>query len=143
MGFIGGLLNIVGSIFGLVGGLNQASAQKKELQAQQRMNDLKAARERMQQVREARIKRAQVEQSAANSGAADSSGAISGAQTVTSQIGQNIGFLNQQQGLSDRISHYKTTEINAQGIQAIGQGISALGDKATANSDEIASIFGG
>ena len=114
---------------GIIGGLNQASAQKHALAAQQRMADMKAQRERIQQIRESRIKRAQIEQSAANTGAADSSSAQAGAGAVESQLAGNIGYLNEQQGQAKLVTHYEVDQINAKGLQSIGEGLQSMGSK--------------
>lgn len=138
------MFQAIGAVTGLIGGLNEASANKHALEAQQRMADLQTQRQRIQQIRDARRQRAQVEQAAANSGSSDSSGAISGAQTITSQEGSNLGYINETQGLQSRITHYKQTAMNAQSLQQMGNSISSMGqDLNSPKGQQALAFFGG
>ncbi len=121
------LLTAVGAGVSIAGGIGQAGAQKQEIQAQQRMNDLKAGRERIQQIREARIKQGQVQQGAANSGAAMSSSATTGASGVFENAYGNIQYIGYEQQSGQAISTAKQQAANAGGVADIGRGIMEIG----------------
>lgn len=131
----------IGTAVSAYGAIEQGNNQKKMARAQQQQQQLQAARERTQQVREARIKMAQIQSTAESQGAGGSSGAIGGAESVVSQANTNLTYINNQEELGNKISDAQQGIINAQGIQAVGSGISKIGGTVFDNKDEIASIF--
>jgi len=76
-----------------------------ELVAQKRA-DLRAQRERVQQVRQARIARGKVQNAASVGAGTGGSGSIGSQNSIQSQLGSNIGFLDKQQALSKDISNF-------------------------------------
>ena len=73
----------------------QVAAQNEALAYQQKQNDLTAARQRRDAIRQARIARANATNSAATQGVLDSSGSIGGVGSISSQLKDNISFLDQ------------------------------------------------
>jgi hypothetical protein len=100
----------IGSIFtgvmGMKSAKKQAQAERKAQEIEQRRANALAQKEKYQQVREARINRARVMSSAATAGltGAGTSGAQGGWGSVQSQMGENIGTINQMQGFSNAVS---------------------------------------
>ena len=82
------------------------TAEKESNRVDKKRNALKTQRERISSLREARIKRAQIIQQTANSGAmfGGTSSATGATSSVASQLGQNMGMLNQFEGFGDRLS---------------------------------------
>lgn len=85
---------------------DQADAQKKANEAQQRAANAEAQRARIQQVREARIRRAQVIGATATTGMGFGSSGVGGAVgSISSQMGGNIGAINEQQTFAQETSN--------------------------------------
>ena len=119
------------------GALQGQAAQKDAQVAQQRMDNLKAARERTQQIREANAKAAMIKQGAANSGAAASSSAITGASSVREQAYGNIQYIGYEQQTGEALARARQKELNAQGTADIGKGVTELGGTVANNYDTI------
>jgi hypothetical protein len=125
---VGAAAAIGGAAFSVIGGLSQASKQKKAMRQaqaaeaeqqriQQAQADAAAQRERIQQQREARIRRASVINATANTGAGFSgtSGLVGAESSIQSQLGYNIGTINQTQSFAAQISAANQREQDALG----------------------------
>lgn len=126
-------------VYGAIAGGN---AEKEAQQAQQRMDNLKAARERTNQIRQMRAARAQVLQRGANQGAGMSSGAAGGAATAAGEAYGNIQYIGFEQQTGEALSIARQKEINAQGTGAIGTAFENVGMTVFNNRDELGAIFG-
>lgn len=83
----------------------QADAQRAASAAQGRSANVEAQRARIQQVREARLRRAQVVSAAEGSGLGTGTSGVGGAVgSIASQMGSNIGTINQQQTFAEETS---------------------------------------
>lgn len=137
----------VGAGAQIYGAVSGAAAQKEGMQAQQRMENLKAARERTQQVRNARAARAEIQQRGANQGAGMSSSVITGASGVSMEAAQNIQYTGYEQQTGQAMSLARQKQLNAEGVSSIGSGISEVAGTVFNNRKELFdgedSIFGG
>lgn len=117
----------------------QVAAQNEALAYQQKQNDLTAARQRRDAIRQARIARANATNSAATQGVLDSSGSIGGVGSISSQLKDNISFLDQWNQYSD-LGSQALGRANVYGQRAqMAQTVSGLGMTVFGNSD----ILGG
>lgn len=130
----------------------QATAAQMEAQAaQQRGASVAAQRERIKTVREARIARANVLAGGMGMGfGSDTSGIVGATSSIQSQMGSNIGYINQQETFAAQAS-----EANRQAAgftsQAIGhqakaqqwQAIGSLASSAFGAQGGWARVFGG
>lgn len=103
-----------------------ARASKRAQRAQQVQADLQTARERRNQIRQARIQRAQLEAQALAQGTTGASSVVGAAGSVQSQLGSNIGFLNQQQQLSQFASAQNQRAAAAQTRASIFSSVASL-----------------
>ena len=101
----------VSAAVGVAGVVNSISSaadakkQQKKAQAAQRASQAaQAAQERRQQIREERIKRARILQSAENTGTAGSSGEAGALSGLSTQLGSNLGFNQEQLNLGGQIT---------------------------------------
>lgn len=150
-GVIGAVAAVGGTAFSVMNGISTASQQKRAMQQaqqaqadQQRIEQARAnaaaQRERLQQQREARIRRANVINATANTGAgmAGTSGVVGATSSIQSQLGANIGYINQAQSFAlqisaanqreqDAASSYQTAGSNGAAWQSIFSSTSHLG----------------
>lgn len=146
MPWVGLAIAGAGLVTSVAGSIAGGEAQKKAQQAQSNMENLQAARERTQQIRDSNTQAARITQGAVNQGAGDSSSAVAGAANAGTQAMSNIQYIGYQQQTGLAISAAKQQEVNAQGISAIGNGLTQLGGSVFDNRKELYgspdSIFG-
>jgi len=82
-----------------------AKAQEKSMKAQQRQADIANARERRAAIRNARVMTASVESQGAVTGTSGSSGVAGSLSNIGSRMGENLGFLGQNQQLAMQASN--------------------------------------
>lgn len=121
-----------------------AAAQREATAAQGRSASVEAQRARIQQVREARIRRAQVLSAGTNAGLGMGTSGIGGAVgSIASQMGENIGSINQQQTFADQTSaalqQAADYQVKAQKWQTIGNFSQSIFNQAGG----FTTIFGG
>lgn len=131
----------VGAGTSVVGGLQGAAAAKSAAQANSRMESLKAARERTTQIRNARAARAEIQQKGANQNATGSS-VTTGASGVSMQAAGNIQYLGYEEQTGQALSTARQKELDAEGVKAIGGGISDMAGTIFQNRKEIGGLFG-
>lgn len=136
-------LEVAGTATSIVGGVMGMNAQKEEVRARQRQQDLQAQQARLQQIRAARVQRANIVQGAASSGTGESSSAITGESGVVAKEEGNIQNIDDQQHIGQVIESAQMQQIQAKGIQSIGQGMTSVGGTIGDNKDAIQNIFGG
>ena len=122
----------------------QAKAQGEASDAQGRAANVEAQQARIAQVREARIRRGQVVASGTNAGMGVGTSGIGGATgSISSQMGSNIGSINQQQTFADETSAalQKSTDagVKMQTWQQIGNFSQSIFNQ----SGGFTTIFGG
>lgn len=136
-----------GTIISAVGSVNGVMSQQREQRAKQRQADLQAQNARLDQVRQGRIARARIVQAGANQGAGESSSVTTGASGATNQADSNIQYINDQQNVNNAILSAQRGQVNAQGLQALGNGITNIGGTIFSNDRFIdkkaKDIFGG
>jgi len=116
-----------------------ASAQRRARATQQRLADVRNLRERREGVRKARVARAQQVASGVQSGADLGSSAVQGAQSsVTSQIGANLSFLDQQAGLVAQTGVFNQQAADAQSTQSIFKAVGGIGSSFSSPGSNIA-----
>lgn len=91
-----------------------AEAQKQQATVEQNMANLKAEKQKQQQIRTARTERAEVLNLGATRGVQGSSGVAGGMSSIQSQAGANLGYMNQQQGMSNSASLWGMRSADAQ-----------------------------
>lgn len=103
-----------------------AAAQREATAAQGRSASVEAQKARIQQVREARIRRAQVLSAGTSAGLGTGTSGIGGAVgSISTQMAENIGTINQQQTFAQETSAALQVaadkQVTAQKWQMIGQ----------------------
>ena len=127
----------------------QADLQAQAEQARARMSEVDAQRERVKQVREGRIRSAQVISSTGNEGLgfAGTSGNVGATSSIVSQVGNNIGNINQNMGFASEISNYNIAagQAGAAGAEAQARGTAnaAMWQSLGSVSDSIFQAKGG
>lgn len=121
-----------------------ASAQRAAGEAQSRAASVEAQRARIAQVREARIRRAQVVSSGTNVGLGMGTSGIGGAVgSISSQMGSNIGDINQQETFAQETSNALQKSVNAQAEGQKWQQIGNFSQSIFNQSGGFTTIFGG
>lgn len=106
----------------VISSIQQSAAQKKSIEAQQKIADAQAARERIQAAREARIRRAQILASTGNQGiGAASSGPAGAVSSIGSQLGANIANINTIQNFAQQASKANQQAADASAMGAAFQ----------------------
>jgi len=118
-----------------------ARAQRRSLQLQQRIADIKAARERVKLARESRVAREQTRQASATGGTTGSTGALSAAGAVSTQFAAGTSFLNQVQSLAGQASIFEQRAVSATGRAAVAGAVSSLAQFGFTNAPQLQSIF--
>lgn len=114
----------IGAVVAAAGTVVTAAGQAKTAKAQKKRSQLESRQQRIEQARQARIERARIQQAGIGSGAGlESSSVVAGASNVATQARSNTAFIDQIEGLNQRIA-------SGQSTAAIGQGISSLGGAA-------------
>ena len=92
-----------------------SSAQQRAEALRQKQADRQNRLQKIKQLRQARIARGQAEAAQSGvSGGAQGSQALGVGSTIQSQLGSNLGFLNQSQGINNQISQANISGIKAQ-----------------------------
>lgn len=131
----------VGTAESIKQGRRAASAQREASAMQQKQADLQNARQKRDAIREARLAYGRTTNAAANQGVSGSSGSQGGLSSITSQLGDNISFLDQYGFFSDQASralgraNQATARANAAGS------IANLGFQVAGNASGIANVF--
>lgn len=123
----------VGSLVQTYSGFEQAAAQRRMARAQQSQVDIETQNQRLEQVRQARIASARSIQMANNQGSSESSSSTTAASNFGQQAESNIGYLDSMQVASQNITQARVAMANAQGIGALGNGISNIGSVVAAH----------
>lgn len=118
-----------------------ARSQREAAAFQQRQADLQNARAKRDAVRSARLSYAQAQNAAVNQGVADSSSSAGGLSSITSQVTDNVSFLDQYGFFSDQASkalgRASVQSMNANTWSAVG----GFAMNVAGNASSIASIF--
>lgn len=94
----------IGSVISAVSGLAAMNQQKKAAALQQKQSELQNRRSQRQAFREAQIRRAQSTVSSVAGGSNFSSGLAGGMSSLSSQLGETLGYSSQMSGLNKQIS---------------------------------------
>ena len=97
-------LPAIGAIATVVGTVSSINAQNRASAAQQEQQTLTTRRSRRQAIREAQIRRAQATASAQGAGTMYGSGAAGGIGSLSSQLGETLGYQSQYGALSNVIT---------------------------------------
>lgn len=103
-----------------------AKDSKRAQRAQQRLQDIKAARERRSQVRQAIVAQSTLEARAQATGTSKSSSAQQGGDSVQSQLASNLSFLDQANQLNQQTSIFEQRAASASSRAATGQAVASL-----------------
>lgn len=109
-------VTVVGTAASIYSSQQQASAQKKQIEAQRRMADIENARQRREAVRQARIARASVISQGEAQGVSGSTGIAGGVAGIQQQMGYNLSFLDQMQDANTQAAVFgqKAADYGAQ-----------------------------
>lgn len=119
----------------------QVAAQNEANKIQRQQANLQAARQKREAIRTARLAYAASQQNAENQGVAGSSASLGGLGSITSQLNDNLSFLDQWNTLSDQAS-IQLGKANAAGANAqMWNSVAGAGMTVFGNSDRIAGIF--
>ena len=92
-----------------------SSALQRAEALRQKQADRQNRLQKIKQLRQARIARGQAEAAQSGvSGGAQGSQALGVGSTIQSQLGSNLGFLNQSQGINNQISQANISSVGAQ-----------------------------
>jgi hypothetical protein len=100
----GAELAVIGAVSSVVGTVSSINAQRSASKAQQEQQTLTTRRSRRQAIRETQIRRAQAIASAQGAGAMYGSGAAGGIGSLSSQLGETLGYQSQYGALSNIIT---------------------------------------
>lgn len=118
-----------------------ARAQREASVFQQKQANLQNARAKRDAVRSARLSYAQAQNAAATQGVSDSSSSQGGLASITSQVGDNVSFLDQYGFYSDQagkaLGRANMQATNANTWQAVGN----LAMNVAGNASSIANVF--
>ena len=120
-------LPVIGAIATVGGTIASVSAQRSASRAQQRQETLSTRRSQRAAVREAQIRRAQTLASAQGFGALDGSGVAGGTSSLSSQLGEALGFSTQMSGISHQINKYRTQADFWGGVSNLGGSLFNMG----------------
>ena len=139
---VGLAVGVASTVASISASNKQAKYQRQALKYQRQSDNIKAAKERKDAIRAARLASGTALQVAANQGAMDTSASLGGLGSITSQLNQNLSFLDQTSTLADQAS-VSIGKANKQGANAamFGQ-IADLGFMVAGKSKNIASVFG-
>ena len=104
-----------------------ARAAKEANRYQRQMNNLQSARQKLEAIRAGRQSAAGAQQAAENQGAAGTSVGQGGVDSIQSQTGGNVSFLDRYNFMADQASRYLQKSANA---QAKGQMWGSIGELA-------------
>lgn len=127
MAAAGALLGVVGQVFGIVGGMKTAKAEKKMEKLRERQMELEAARKKRENIRTSLIQKADVTANATAQGAGDSSALEGGIAGIEGQKNRNNLAVNQDTEIGRSLFKYNAIAAKGRGIAAIGEGIANIG----------------
>lgn len=117
------VVGAIGTGVSYVGQKKAAKAQKRRADLEAKQQRFQAQRERIRTVREARIKRAAIAAEAGASGTLGGSAFAGGTGSIQSQAAGNIGYIGQQEGLSQGITRANKDYISGQSLANLGSTI--------------------
>ena len=121
------LLGAVGQVFGIIGGLKVAKAEKKAEKLRKQQMELESMRKKREVFREGQIRRAEVTANATSQGAGEGSGLQGGLAGITGSVNRNNLAVNQDTEIGRGIFKANAKAAAGRGIASIGQGISSIG----------------
>ena len=124
---------VIGAVIAVAGTAVQVSAQRKAAKAQKKRAGVQRRESIRRSIRQTQRQRAQAIAAAEIRGAGDSSGAFGGIGSLSSQLGQDIGFTSQIGEINNDISRFNSRA-------ALGAGISSVGGFIAGNSKGIGEI---
>lgn len=120
-------IGIIGAVASVVGTVASISASRKAAAAQQKQQQLQRRRSSRQAIREAQIRRAQTVATAQGAGALGSSAVAGGVGSLTSQVGEQLGFSSQYSALSNIVTEQKSRADMFAGLANFGSQFADFG----------------
>lgn len=127
---------VAGGVAAVGGTIASISAQRQAQRAAQKRADLEkqqqalaTRRSRRQAIREAQIKRAQTIATAQSAGGLEGSAIAGGTGSLSSQLGESLGFSSQMSGLSRAITDQSTAISSAQTRSGLASGFAGFGSQ--------------
>lgn len=139
---IAAVASIAGTLASVAGSYMQYKGQMKAEELRKNQMKLEAARARREQVRKAQVSAATATAAAWNQGAGTSSALAGGVAQIRNQAGRNVVAINQDEDIGEGM--FKANKQIAQGgmVQALGSGISSLGNAVANNAGTISRLGG-
>jgi hypothetical protein len=133
----------VGTVVGVVGATQQASAQKKAEELRKQQMNLDATRQRRDILRQSIIARSQALSTATAQGAASGSGLAGAYGQVEGQFARGTQAVNQNQEIGGKIFDANASADAAGGLASAGAGLASLGGATLQNMPTIKTLFNG
>ena len=111
---------VISAVATVAGTVQSVKSQREASRLSQQQQALVAQRERRQTQRSAQIQRAQAVASAAGTGALETSAAQGGINSISSQVGSQLGFSNQMSGISRQITSAQADAQRYSGLAQLG-----------------------
>lgn len=118
---------IIGAVASVAGTVVSMSEQRKAARLSRQQQQVATRRSRRQAIRASQISRAQAVASAQATGSLGSSGAAGGIGSVSSRLGEALGFSTQMSGLSRDISSAQQRAATWGGIASLGGSLFSYG----------------
>ena len=127
MAAAGAIIGAVGQVFGIIGGLKTAKAEKKMEKLRERQMGLEAMRKKRENLRQGLIAQAEVTAGAVGAGAEDSSALSGGIAGIKGSVNRNNLAVSQDETIGHSMFRQNAKAAAGRGLASIGQGISSLG----------------
>lgn len=141
MGIVAAVTAVAGTAASVLSSQQQASAQKKQIEAQRRMADIENARQRREAVRQARIARASVVAQGETQGVSGSTGVAGGVAGIQGQEAYNLSFLNQMQNLNQQAAVFSQQAADAGAMSQMFGQVASTAYKDFGGREQIAKVF--
>lgn len=143
MAIVGAALSAFGTVFGMIGQMKEAKAMEKAEKVRENQMRLESNRRKRETLRQAAVARAEAISNAYNQGAGESSALAGGLATTTATAARNVQATTQDESSGRQIFGLNRDRARAQGMQAIGSGISSLGGIVSGNAGTFNRLING
>lgn len=118
---------VIGTVASVVGTVASISSSNRAARARRQQETLTRRRTSRQAIRESQIRRAQAVSTARGAGAGVSSGASGGIGSLTSQVGEQLGYASQYSALSNIVTTQMARADMWSGVANLGGGLMSYG----------------
>lgn len=136
-------ISAAGTVAGIIGQQQAASASKRAERLREQQMNLDAARSKRETVRRTLMAQAQAQSVGTNQGAGDSSSLSGALGEIGSVGGRNQVATNQNQAIGAGIFQANRDIASGESTSSFGQGLGSLGGMFVNNAQQLGRIFGG